>query len=671
MPSYGRIDDDIERQGFISGLFNGTSYKFKWWHIFVIAVVIFPYISIFILFAISGGAETIKVSFYLKISFLISYFFISFSNQNYYDAGFSISTDFGQVSPATQTGVPLSFNSEGKLVEGGGTSYYLNTLNTKLEENCPKFTSLATLYHGNVLLSSYSIGSSSSSSLSTTTSKSKLQTYVTSSEKTQSVSSMTSIKSSLTLDNLDILQVLSVPSVSSDTVSVDGIFVTLSTSDSTDEVLTNGFLTVGRIIKDQNYNIDYSVDKSLSYSEDKTVSPSLIYLTTNKILLSYYKIIKKTRNNQKGIRNLQEDEEEAVFCIKFGEISSTDFSLTLSNEFEIFTLPYTSSNSIKFSYSLTKFSSSYLSLSYYDQSKLQIISNFIKFSEENLQILNYSDESSIKIDQITLQSPLQSTFIQANSLLLTFSSKNMIQSQVVYFLENGTSEISLLFGSFLSISSYFPNQNINYNQFSLFSLSGQGDFIILFPDSSSSETISFLGELGLNNQLRRLAPNVDLSGSTYSLTSPSSLSISSYNKNSYSTASIASISSTYLSSRTAILSFLSNTDCTIESEAKFSVLDRLSGVVGLTTTFFKDGKSTIGVSVSGIVSKIEKKLESGKKYYSNSRGELISSEDFYGRTSEVIYDKESNSVLLEENVVGIATSDSELDVSLFKGRVAY
>lgn len=516
--------------------------------------------------------------------------------------------------------MPVSFTNEGELIKGGGTSIYRSTANNLLNEKCPKYTSLISLYNGNLFLSSYASGSS----LST-----KFQTFYSALDKSVPVKEMTSLKSSKVIDDFKAYQIEAIS-------PEEGIFVSISYQDT--NTISTAKVTAGKVSQD--YEITLNTAEAILYTDSEaSFTPHIMHIRDYKFVITFYDT-KPTTN------------DTALF-LKFGEVDPNTLKVTLSDSQTLFDY-----SSDYITYSITKVSDTVLLYSYYTIASPQLKVTTILINNDNTITVNESNE--IVLSNSKLISNLDSNLITSDIAIVAFSdsnNNNIIQVQSIKVLNPTTGLLS--FGSYLSVATVRSDMNL-FDDIDVHPLSNEGDFVVIFSDYTNSGSIAVIGEIGINNQMSRVSPNINLADSLE------------YSPNVYNWASISSYYSGHLHSRTAIMSFRSDNDCSVETEGKFAIIDRLSGVVGMTTTYSKDSnKETITVSLTGSVSNIPQKLTPGKKYYTNSRGDLLPSTYFYGRTGQFVYNEDTDTVVLEENVIGVATDEKTIDVSLFKGRAVY
>jgi hypothetical protein len=242
--------------------------SWKWYHYVGILVVLFPYISVIVLFSLVSQqkSSTSNVSFIIFLLFFRNHIqqfsLYSLLLYQYYQGTVMTSAFFTQSSSAVPSGAAVSLSSTGKIQAGGGTSIYKNIVEVTLK--CPKYLAMTSVF-GNAYVMTYAD--------STSNGLASLQVVAVTNGKPD----VGKVKYSVdTTFNIYQIAALSVE---------DGTFVGIC-SDISDTSAT-AFIVFGQVDKDT-YHVKLTKSTDPYTSEEYSVYPVITRLSDTSFAIGYY-----------------------------------------------------------------------------------------------------------------------------------------------------------------------------------------------------------------------------------------------------------------------------------------------------------------------------------------------------------------------------------------------
>lgn len=624
-------------------------YKFAPWHILAAILVLFPYISIIILFALvsSNGGDTTK-----------NYYTTEYN----YEATSTLST-----TSAIASGSAVSLTNTGRVQAGGGTSIYKNI--AAITASCPAYVSMAAVYSDTYVVS-YADKAKQNATL---------QVVVVDTDAPN-----TGVVVHTQQSTEYIFEIISLDQQS-------GIFVGISQDISF--TAETAYVFAG-LVDPTTYAI--TIKKSISpYTDEFSLDPSLSRMSDSRFAIAYYSVIDAAVNNTSSLDT------------RVGYVNPKTLAVTLSAPVRY--LPYAVGSLYV---TVTGLTDSQYFISYYNGTMNEPnpdSGSIYPYKSGHLQVVLVTVAGDVAagdavitttnatlMDDSYIVYSLASTRINNNTAVVVYADPKInygIRCQVITVIDQGGSfEQQVVFGSSwtLTTGQALTVSNAGYMDIDIEAITEENrDFMVLYSDvSNNGDMTAVMGQITTAGEVVRASPDITLNSGNDAIMSGI-----------YSWGALSTGDSTVYGSRTAILYALADSDCSTDATTRFNFMEIKPKPLGLiaptaavtstisvaeigdertqairrraTTASTATAVSDITVTVSG-TSTGWTGLSAGSEYYTDTMGSLRSSDSYYGRTCQIAdgggsstmcshyYYENQEVILLSESKVGLATASDSL-----------
>jgi len=522
-------------------------------------------------------------------------------------------------SASISRGKVVSLDSAGGLQLGGGTSIYKNVVDVTAD--CPSYLSMDSVF-GNTYVISYA---------NKVTNQATLQVVKVNSGSPNVGALVNSEKTTYYISEIATLD------------SAAGTFVGVCQDfNATGE---SAYIVAGKI-DPTTYEITL-VRSDTPYADTYSVDPSITRLSDTNFAVAYYNF------------------NPAKIATRFGSVDTDTAAITFSAptfvvDDKTYSIYFDIVGMTSTSYLVFYFDGTNPVSDYYGYgslvSTLATTSGDLAQGNGNITL----SETTMLTDAQPVYS-LESTRLDSTTAVVAFSDYGDnfgIRCQAVELGDNGASASGIVYGSSWSVTNGQASSavsNLGLFDLDVKTISDDGSFMVLYSDlSNKGHMTATVGEVTGSGELIRSSPDFLLNAGNDDLTGL------------YTWGAIAAGVTTTYASQTAILTSITNGDCSAEASIAFSVMEILPSPVGLAVSSGSVG-SNVDVAIMGTAQDLES-LQTGVVYYGNTAGDLISGSSYYGRDKTTtsttahyyLYDASTDTILTSSSRVGVATSTDKL-----------
>lgn len=516
----------------------------------------------------------------------------------------------------------LSFNENGALQLGAGTSLYNRLLSNTIGTNqCAGFPSLTAIGDKYYLLS-YANKNDYNSTLQLI--------YVSSPTQAQILTTITSTDY--------IYKVITLDATAGTILAISQDF-----SQSQDAA----YLLPG-VVDVSAKTITLSTDKAKTYSSSVySVDPDLVRLSDNSFALSYYTTSPSMATTRAGTVDIS-------------------LTITLSPESNF------ADNSNNATYStITPLTASSYMLAFYDASESEVPDELAGALQVTLAHVPADITLGVHLSNRTvnknswLSYSLTATTLSNDTALIVYANAqdnyNLV-AQVVKVLDdniyvNTTGNASVTFGGQWTVNTgrVFYSTTGGSPDIDVVTVDTDGHFLVLYTDLSNDMALTAtMGEVTSSGEIDRASPDFILSDRLQTTFSTS-----------YTSGALSTGRAISQDSQTAVFYMISDANvCTNAPVTAFNLLHRLGGPAGITT---KSSTGAVTVAVSGPLSNTYSTLTAGHVYYSNTLGDVVDSYQYVGREESskgYVVDTANDAFVTSDSKVGFALQSNQLLVQL-------
>lgn len=512
-------------------------------------------------------------------------------------------------SSSSKTGKVVSLGPDGKIYNGGGTTIYKNLLSTSLR--CPKYLDLDVVFDSSLVMF-YSNSASKVSTINII----KLSKDTISTELTKSITSDIFFNELATLSK------------------ANGIFVGISQCFTAN--CASPAVVAGRVSQ---YLTSITFGTPKEYTKGFTTGPCITRLSDNLFAIAYFSPY--LPNGPNTINTL------------FGIVDPVTLDVTMSSA-----NPFVDNSNFTVSIDIIGMTaSSYLLISYESgkelKASLATVPTFL--NKDITKSATVSQPVSLKDSAVNFK--VATTRLDSNTAVVVYADGNNNNRVicVLVLIDPVTSTVSfgstyeLTSGTALATFQVYSYMDLDVQPIAPPDGSSATSFVVLFSDISNGGRMAAT-ILGVNR-----AGDVIRQSADYILTGPNSNS----NKF-YAWGALAAASNGLMSIMTSVTDY----NCSSSANTVFSLMEQRPRPFGVTVRDSSPSDS-LSVTASGAVSGLSG-LTVGAAYYSNTKGDLVSSGMYYGSTpvpgsyDGYITSTDESMILSADALVGFASAPDTL-----------